>query len=108
LHALWALTRVGDPEAGAGACEALQDGDPRVRAAAAHGAGRIGSADAVPYLRHGMYDPSVAVAREAALALARLGAAGREVLAAESAGPVAPAARYALAAATAPRREELP
>jgi HEAT repeat protein len=73
--------------------------DPGLRCAAAAALGRIGDPSALPALTAGLASPAIEVRRTCAGALSRLGAEGREWLAALAAGGggAADAAREALA-----------
>jgi putative membrane-bound dehydrogenase-like protein len=72
-NAVWALTRIGTPATQALARGALDDADPRVRQAACQSAFVTVDREAVDPLVRRLDDESLAVRREAARALGRLG-----------------------------------
>jgi len=71
--AVWALFRVGSPQALAEIRAALADAAPDVRIAAAQAAGLAGDAQALDALHHILLRDQAPVRREAATALGRLG-----------------------------------
>lgn len=74
-RAVFALSRIGSPEALAGVRTGLRDPDPQVRVAAARGAGLAKDRQAVALLQELVRQDEPAVRRQAATALGRIGEA---------------------------------